>query len=30
MVLFLFVVMLLNLGDPEVQADEPLFHDAVA
>ena len=26
MVLFLFVVMLLNLGDPEVQADEPLFH----
>lgn len=29
MVLFLFVVMLLNLGDPEVQADEPLFHGRV-
>lgn len=26
MVLFLFVVMLLNLGDPETVASEPLFH----
>jgi len=26
MVLFLFVVMLLNLGDPQATDDEPLFH----